>query len=75
MDGVYVNTNLTNVGNRVLRMIQKGETNVRLYKIGHISENMFGEDSKTYTNDRYGPSAVLRKKKRKWGDDKFLRSI
>ena len=49
-------------GNRVLRMIQKDETNVTLYKIGHISENTFGEDSKTYTNDKYGPSAVLRQK-------------
>ena len=50
-------------GNRVLRMIQRGETNVPLYKIGHISENTFGQDFKTYTNDKYGPSAVLRQKK------------
>ena len=58
-------------GNRVLRMIQKGETNVPLYKIGHISENTFGKDSKTYTNDKYGPSPVLTQKK-KWGYDMFL---
>ena len=32
--------------NRVLRIIRKGETNVPLYKIGHISENTFGQDSK-----------------------------
>ena len=53
-------------GNRVLRIIRKGETNVPLYKIGHISENTFGKDSKTYTNVKYGPSAVLSQKKNIW---------
>ena len=50
-------------GNRVLRIIRKGETNVPLDKISHISENTFGKDSKTYTNDKYGPSAVLSQNK------------
>ena len=50
-------------GNRVLRIIRKGETNLPLDKIGHVSENMFGKDSKTYTNDTYGPSPVLSQKK------------
>ena len=45
--------------NRILRIIRKGETNVPLDKIGHISENTFGKDSKTYTNDKYAPSPVL----------------
>ena len=49
--------------NRVLRRIQLGETNVTLSKMSHIYENTFGEDSKTYTNDKYGPFALLRQKK------------
>ena len=59
------------IGNRVLRIIRKGETNVPLDKIGHISENTFGKDSKTYTNVKYGPSAVLSPKKH-LGYDAFL---
>ena len=57
-------------GNRVLRIIRKGETNVPLYKIGNTFgkdsktyTNTFGKDSKTYTNDKYGPSPVLSQKK------------
>ena len=50
-------------GNRVLRIIRKGETNVPLDKIGHIYENTFGKDAKTYTNDKYVTSPVLSKKK------------
>ena len=38
------------IWNRLLRIILKGETIVPLDKIGHISENKFGKDSKTYTN-------------------------
>ena len=45
--------------NRVLRIILKAETNVPLYKIGHISKDTHGQDSKTYANDKYGTSAVL----------------
>ena len=50
-------------GNRVLRIIRKGETNAPLDKMGHISEITFGNDSKTYTNDNYGPFAVLSRNK------------
>ena len=50
-------------GNRVVRIIRKGETNVPLDKIGHIYENKFGKDSKTYTKDKHGPSPVLSQKK------------
>ena len=46
-------------GKRALRIIREGETNVPLDKIGHISENTFGKDSK---NDKYGPSPVLSQK-------------
>ena len=49
-------------GNRVLRIFRKDETNVPLYKIAHISENTFEQEFKTYTNDKYGPSAVLNQK-------------
>ena len=35
----------------------------RVYKIGHISENTFGQDSKTHTNDNYVPFTVLRQRK------------
>ena len=73
MDSVYINTNLTNFGNTVLRIIRKGETNVPLYKIGHISENTFGKDSKTHTNVKYGPSPVLIQENNKWGYDIFPR--
>ena len=52
-----------NFGTRVLRIIRKGESNVPLNKIGHISENTLGEYSKTYSNDKYGPSPVLRQNK------------
>ena len=61
-------------GNRVLRIIRKCETNVPLDKIGHISENTLGKDSKTYTNDKYGPSPVLGQKNT-WGYDMFLMKI
>ena len=62
-------------GNTVLKIIRKGETNVPLHKIGHISENKFGKDSKTYTNDKYGPFPVLRQTNKKWGYDIFPRLI
>ena len=51
-------------GTRVLRIIRKGESNVPLNKIGHISENTFREDSKTYSNDKYGQSPVLSQKRK-----------
>ena len=54
------------IGNRLLRIIRKGETNVPLDRIGHIFENTFGKDSKTYTNVKYGPSAVLSSEKNIW---------
>ena len=54
------------IGNRLLSIILKGETIDPLDKIGHISENTFGKDSKTYTNVKYGPSAVLSPKKNIW---------
>ena len=72
MDSVYVNTNLTIVWEYSTENHSKGETNVPLNKIGHISENTFGKDSKTYTNDKNGPSPVLRQKN-KWGYDIFPR--
>ena len=49
-------------GDRVLRMTLKGDPNVPLYKIGQFSENKIGQDSKTYTNDKSGPSEVLSQK-------------
>ena len=51
-------------GTRVLRIIRKGERNVPLNKIGHISQNTFREDSKTYSNDKYDTSPVLSQKKK-----------
>ena len=58
-------------GNRVLRIIRKGETNVPPDKIGHSYENTFGKDSKKYTNDKYGPAPVISQKKN-WDYDTFL---
>ena len=51
-------------GNRVSRIIRKGEIQCFARQIGHISENSFGKDSKIYTYDKYGPSAVLCRKKK-----------
>ena len=51
-------------GNIVLRIIRKAQTNVPLNKIGHISENTFREESKTYSNDKYGTSQVLSQKQK-----------
>ena len=59
-------------GNRVPRIIRKGEIQCPLDKIGHISENSFGKDSKIYTYDKYGPCAVLCRKKKHLGFETFL---
>ena len=63
------------IGNRVPRIIRKGEIKCSANKIGHISENSFGKDSKIYTYDKYGPSAVLCRKKYIWALKRFYRNF